>query len=71
MILDQPIDVDAIRQLPEAERVKLVRQAFGEFARIVQTAQHTQTNILKQALTTVEQQHIIAILAEIKALPNK
>lgn len=70
MILDHAIDVEAIKRLPEAERIKLVQQAFAEFVQIVNSAKENETDILKTALSHTEQTQIDALRELIKALPN-
>lgn len=68
MILDQPIDPIALQKLSEAEKVKLLKQAYAEFFDIVQKERSKQKQILNQAVDAAEDKQINHIRQLIQSL---
>ena len=67
MILDQPIDPNYINGLSEEEKIRLAKQAYTEFAQLIESISEEQKEKLAQILDQVEAQKI----SEIKELINQ
>ncbi|MFA5995013.1 MAG: hypothetical protein WCW27_00705 [Patescibacteria group bacterium] len=68
MILDQPLDPVALKKLSQAEKIKLLKQAYAELQQVINRSQVQRTQALNDAFKVVDQQRIEAVRKIIQSL---
>ncbi len=58
MILDQPIDPQALQKLSDDEKITLARKAFAEYLSIAHEVGEKQKHILEKALSNLQNKKI-------------